>query len=94
MFHQRLQQAGQKPNPHLLTGASALCWAIWLTRNDVVFDECQPKTFMQVLFRGTHWLRRWALLQRSNYIKEMMIQTYQSLETSGSNFFFFPWMVV
>jgi hypothetical protein len=42
----------------LLTAASALCWTIWLTRNEVVFDKCRPKFFLQVLFRGTYWL--WA----------------------------------
>lgn len=33
---------------YLLTGKTTLCWAIWLTRNDVL-DKCQPKTFMHVL---------------------------------------------
>ncbi|KAL5682227.1 hypothetical protein ACJX0J_008612, partial [Zea mays] len=31
----------------LLVGASAICWAIWLSRNDVVFDKSPMKTFMQ-----------------------------------------------
>ena len=43
----------QKHNLLLLTGAAALCWVIWLTRNDLVFNKCQPKTFLQVLFRAT-----------------------------------------
>jgi hypothetical protein len=38
-------------NSLLLTAAAALCWTIWLTRNQVVFDKCRPKTFLQVLFR-------------------------------------------
>jgi len=25
---------------------------IWLNKNDIVFNKCQPKTFLQVLFRG------------------------------------------
>jgi hypothetical protein len=33
-------------NSLLLTAAAALCWKIWLTRNEVVFDECRPKTFL------------------------------------------------
>ena len=37
-------------NSLLLTAASALCWTIWLTRNEVVFDKSRPKTFLQVLF--------------------------------------------
>jgi hypothetical protein len=34
-------------------GASAICWAIWLSRNDVVFDKSPMKTFMQVIYRET-----------------------------------------
>ena len=30
-------------------------WAIWLTRNDFVFNKSQKQTFLQVLFRGTCW---------------------------------------
>jgi hypothetical protein len=51
---------GEQHNLLLLTAAVALCWTIWVTRNEVVFDRCRPKTFLQVLFRGMHWLRQWA----------------------------------
>jgi hypothetical protein len=37
-----------------LTGAAAVIWAIWTSRNDLVFDNSPTKTYMQVLFRGTH----------------------------------------
>ena len=43
---------GNIHNSLLLTAASALCWTIWLTRNEVVFDKCRPETFLQMLFRG------------------------------------------
>ena len=39
---------------HILAGASAMCWAIWLSRNDIVFDKSPMKSKMQVLYRGTH----------------------------------------
>ena len=58
----------------LLTGAASLCWAIWLTRNKTMFDKCRPKTFLQVLFRGTHWLRFWALLQRTDDRKDEIVK--------------------
>ena len=38
-----------KHNTLLLSAAVALYWAIWITRNEVVFDKCRPKTF----FAGT-----------------------------------------
>ncbi|WVZ54040.1 hypothetical protein U9M48_004908 [Paspalum notatum var. saurae] len=55
---------GQNKVGMLLAGAAALCWALWLTRNDVLFNNCKPKYVLQALFRGTHWLRLWAQLQR------------------------------
>jgi hypothetical protein len=36
----------------VLTGASALCWAIWLTRNDFVSNKNQKQILLQVLFWG------------------------------------------
>jgi hypothetical protein len=74
-------------NSLLLTAASALCWTIWLTRNEVVFDKCRPKTFLQVLFRGTHWLRQWAELQRHDDLRKKLTLIGQHLETSALHFF-------
>jgi hypothetical protein len=34
----------------LLAAALAFCWAIWLSRNDIVFDKFPTKTFLQVLY--------------------------------------------
>ena len=64
----------------LLVGASALCWAIWLSRNDVVFDKSPTKTYLQILYRGTHWLRFWAQLQRCDEDKEAVQKAYQTIE--------------
>ncbi|WVZ50906.1 LOW QUALITY PROTEIN: hypothetical protein U9M48_002112 [Paspalum notatum var. saurae] len=35
---------------HILLGASAICWAIWLWRNDMV------------IYRATYWIRCWSVL--------------------------------
>jgi hypothetical protein len=51
LFARWSKVANKRINSLLLTAASAICWAIWLTRNEVVFDKCRPKTFLQVLFR-------------------------------------------
>jgi hypothetical protein len=87
VFHQWLEQAEHKPNPHLSTGASTLCWTIWLTRNDDVFDKCQLKILFRFFSEERIGFARWALLQRSDDIKKMMIQTCQSLEISALRFF-------
>jgi hypothetical protein len=39
-------------NSLLLMAAAALCWTIWLTRNEVVFDKCRPKTFFAGALQG------------------------------------------
>ena len=41
-------------------GAVALGWAIWLSRNDVVFNRNTTNSFMQVIFKG--WIKSWLLL--------------------------------
>jgi hypothetical protein len=41
------------------------CWSIWISRNDLVFNNISSFTYLQVFFpRGTHWLRFWAQLQK------------------------------
>ena len=45
-------------------GASAICWALWLTRNDVVFDEAIASSYLQVIFKGMYWTRYRILLQK------------------------------
>jgi hypothetical protein len=74
-------------NSLLLTAAAALCWIIWLTRNEVVFDKCRPKTFLQVLFGGTHWIRQWARLQRRDDLRDQLTFARQHLKTSALHFF-------
>lgn len=46
-----------------LVGASAIYWAIWLSRNDVIFNNVRTPSSLEVTLRGTHWICFWALLQ-------------------------------
>jgi hypothetical protein len=80
------KRGNKKYNTLLLMAAAALFWAIWITRNEIVFDKCKPKSFLQVLFWGTHWLRQWANLQRHD-LKDQMIYAAQHIETSALDFF-------
>ena len=50
----------------ILTGVSAICWAMWLSRNDIVFDKVNPQPCLQILFRATYGIRFWALLQKED----------------------------
>ena len=60
--------------------ASALYCVIWLSRNDVVFDKSPTKTYLQLLYRGTHWLRLWVQLQRRDEDKEAIQKVCQTIE--------------
>jgi hypothetical protein len=35
----------------ILVGTAAICWAIWLSRNDIQFDKAKYVYFMQPVFR-------------------------------------------
>jgi hypothetical protein len=50
-----------------------MLWVIWLSRNDVVFNNASISLSMQVIFLGTYWTRMWA-----NFQKEQMKKTLQS----------------
>lgn len=59
-----LQGFNKDTKAKIYVGAIAICWALWLSRNDVVFDKNPIQTYLQVLFRGTYWCRFWGLLQK------------------------------
>jgi len=46
LFNRWSKMGGNKHNSLLLTAASALYWAVWITRNEVVFHKCKPKIFL------------------------------------------------
>uniref|UniRef100_A0A8I6WC46 Reverse transcriptase zinc-binding domain-containing protein n=1 Tax=Hordeum vulgare subsp. vulgare TaxID=112509 RepID=A0A8I6WC46_HORVV len=43
-------------------GICALLWAIWNTRNDIIFNGQKFTNFLQVIFRATSWIRTWSSL--------------------------------
>ncbi|GJN06820.1 hypothetical protein PR202_ga24587 [Eleusine coracana subsp. coracana] len=45
-----------------ICGICSLCCALWLYRNHVVFNKSSIPSYLQVIFRVTHWLRLQALL--------------------------------
>jgi hypothetical protein len=79
MFDTWLHQVGGKLKRQLFAGASTFCWAIWLSRNDVVFDKSPIKSFMQVLYKGTHWLCFWSQLKSDDQDKEKITIACQKL---------------
>jgi hypothetical protein len=70
----------------ILVGASALSWAIWLSRNDMIFNNTRAVTPMQVIFLGSHWIRFWALLQKEDE-RPHIIRGCRVLETTSMEIF-------
>ena len=83
LFQEWSKLGRSKHNLLVLTGASALCWAIRLTRNDFVFNKSQKQTFLQVLLRGTCWLWFWTQLQCSDEYKTSILEVCRLLEPSA-----------
>jgi hypothetical protein len=48
----------------VLIGVAAFSWTLWLSRNDVVFQESKSKSYLRVMFRGTYWIRSLSILSR------------------------------
>lgn len=46
----------------IIMGMVAMCWAIWLIRNDAVFQKKVTNSYLEVIFKGTYWIRQWFLL--------------------------------
>jgi hypothetical protein len=66
---------------HICVGLTVLCWAIWLNRNDMVFNRSKSNTFMQVIFRATYWTRTWSLLFKDEEAKANLKYACRLLET-------------
>jgi hypothetical protein len=46
----------------IMLEATALCWAIWLNRKDMAFNQANSNTFLHraMMF----WIRQWPMLHR------------------------------
>jgi hypothetical protein len=61
-----LRSFSNKQRNLVLIGLAALCWALWISRNDLVFHKSQYKSILQVMFRGTFWIRNWSILSKED----------------------------
>jgi hypothetical protein len=69
----------------LLTVASAICWAIWLSMNDVVFNKSSP--CLQITFRATYWCHFWIQLQPKREDQELIKSSCRNVEMVLLRFF-------
>jgi len=47
LFTGWLDGVNRKLKSQILVGASPICWAIWLTRNDILFDKILAPSYLQ-----------------------------------------------
>jgi hypothetical protein len=64
MFTWWMQGVEKKLRYKILVGSCTLCWALWLSRNDVIFDKVRVSNPMQVIFCVMYRIRLWTSLQR------------------------------
>jgi hypothetical protein len=86
MFTSWLEGLNKKMKSQILVGASAICWALWLTRNGIVFDKDVAQSYLQVIFKGTYWIRYWSLLQKKED-RPMMNLGCRTIETAAMEMF-------
>ena len=81
MFGPRLNGFRPKLKSRILVGAAAICWTIWLNRNDMVFKGGKSNTFLQVIFRAIYWIRTWSLLHKEDGTRSCFKNGCMRLET-------------
>jgi hypothetical protein len=86
LFGPWLRSFSQKQRALALIGVTAFCWAFWFSRNEVVFQKSKSKSFLQVMFRGTFWIRGWSILSREEGINTLK-EGCHWLETIALEFF-------
>ena len=67
-------------------GAATTVWALWLHRNDLVFEEKINSSPLQVIYVISHWLCTWAVLQKVE-LQAMVVATSQRLVRVAKDFF-------
>ena len=58
------QLGGNKNLKPLLLGGAAICWSIWLRKNDIVFGKENNYSPLQVSYMVIYWFNTWSILQK------------------------------
>jgi hypothetical protein len=62
MFGKWLNGVGKTDKAKIRIGISAVCWSIWTSRNDMIFNKQTGINFLQVIRRAAYWIQQWAFL--------------------------------
>jgi hypothetical protein len=83
-FEEFVGLPGHKSNNLLLMLLGASAWALWLTRNDMIFNKKIPSTPLTLIFRVIFFLRQWRRLRKAprnqlEQLEEKMMAAVQLL---------------
>lgn len=87
MFGNWLNGVQKIDKDRIRIGVSALCWSIWITRNDIVFNKQSGTKFLQVIRRAAHWIQLWAFLLPEDQ-REAMVTGCNRMLMVAQDFFF------
>ena len=62
MFGHWLDGIDKDTKARIRIGVCAFLWAVWICRNDVVFNKLGGAHFLQVVHRATYWIHMWSYL--------------------------------
>jgi hypothetical protein len=85
LFDPWIRSFSKKQRNLVLVGLASFCWALWISRNDLVFHKSQYKSILQVIFRGTYWIRSWAILSKEG--RTILMEGCRMLETMAMEIF-------
>ena len=71
----------------MLIGTSALLWAIWNCRNDIVFDKKKVNDPIGIVKRICCWITDWAILQKKGPGERMLTLGARLIEQVASEIF-------
>ena len=54
LFGNWLGGVDKKTKTHIRVGVCAILWSIWHVRNDFIFNNAKPPSFLQVIILATH----------------------------------------
>jgi hypothetical protein len=87
MFGRWLNGVNKDDKQKIRIGVSAICWAIWRTRNDIIFNKQIETIFFQVIRRAAHSIQQWVFLLPVEQRESMVIECNRMLVVSQDLFF-------
>ena len=87
MFGNWLNGVPKTDKQKIRIGVSAICWSIWTSRNDIIFNRNAGTNFLQVIRRVVHWIQQWVFLLPLELREDMVTECNRMLVVAQDCFF-------